>query len=76
MIKNLSLLERAKALPVRKNRNNRITSDEIELAVAWLQDEVSLSNAAIAMNTTHGSAINRIALALREAYQQGFFKKK
>jgi hypothetical protein len=75
-----SLLERAKS--VTKRKAMRVPSpQEIELALAWMKSEVSLTGVATALygdkrniKTLGGNALYRIAVCLREAYRVGAIK--
>lgn len=72
----MSLLENAKnKVPPKNARWVDITSDEIELALAWARDEVTLSDASRAwlqkVNKKHGMNIYvTLARSLKEAIKQ------
>ena len=71
-----TLLEKAKNVPARK-RKSRPTDEEIELALAWLKDEITTSQVNFAYsesgkkNTTY---LYNITMALKEAYIKGKLK--
>lgn len=65
----ITLLEKAKEIPNRGNFKP-ISSEEIELALAWANNEITLTQAARAYGIDRrmgvSQAYNRLALALRE----------
>lgn len=70
-----SLLQQAKEIHVKGAKPSCITNDEIELALAWLADEVAIVAIAKVMNyKTPGNTLNRLAQILREAYRRGFIE--
>lgn len=70
-----SLLEKALAIPRQDKRLQSITPDEIELSLAWLRDEVSLTQIAKVLEMKGpGNAVSRIAICIREAYRLGLLK--
>ena len=71
-----TLLDKALSIPVDK-RNNKITDEEMELGIAWLQDTVTLTQVArVIPGGVKGStkAYVHLALWLREAYRIGLLK--
>ena len=65
-------MEKAKARRGRKRLPT--TPEERELALAWLRGEITLTQAAHAMNPEKpisGSALSRFAVCLRDAYHAG-----
>lgn len=67
-----TLLERAKSLD-KHGGDRQITDDEIELALAWLRDEVTLSQIAGAKSGNRRwstAAYGFLAIALREAWRR------
>lgn len=64
----------AKALAIRAHRNSNIPSeDEMILALAWMRDEISMTQAARALNkpVVAGNILYLFAKCLREAHRQG-----
>ena len=62
------------ALAQSKRDRMPVTTEEIEVAVAWLKREVNLSQVSAALNPgkpTTGSVLYRIAVCLRAAHDQG-----
>lgn len=68
----VSLLEQAKAIV--RPPQVQVSEDERELALAWLRDEVTLTQAAKAMNASGGSVLYRFAVCLREEFRAGRLK--
>lgn len=72
-----SLLEKALAIPRKDRRLDNITRDEVELGIAWLQDEVTLTQIAKVLGMKGpGNAVSRMAVCIREAYRLGMIKIK
>ena len=70
-----SLLERALEVKRPDKRLKDITAEEIEVSLAWLADEVSLTQIATVMGMKGpGHAVSRMAICIREAYRLGFLK--
>ena len=70
----MSLLEKANA---HKSKKKHIGSrdEEIELAFAWLRNEVNGVQVSVAYGVKNGSAVTyRIATALKSAYEKGLIK--
>lgn len=77
MAKTKSLLDKAKEVKRSDKRLNKVSYEQIELALAWMQDEVSLTQAATALGVVGtGSISYKLALWLREAYRAGIIKVK
>jgi hypothetical protein len=78
VVAKLSLLEQAKAVNIQLGRKPReFNHDEIELALGWLSDEVTISQVSSVLGSkSHGAALYRMAVALREAYRAGILKIK
>lgn len=75
MAKQQTLLEKAKS--VTNIRKNHITEEEVELALAWMRDEISMTQATVAIgqDKRQGAMIySKFCLALREAYRAGLLK--
>jgi len=69
---NKTLLQRAKAVKV--NSRHRVISDEyIDLALAWIRDEIGLTqvNVVLGKKREGGNSLYGIAVWLREAYRNG-----
>jgi len=69
----MSLLEKAKSF---KGKSYfKANYDDIELAFAWLKNEVSGPQIAAAYNMKQGSSMTyKMAIALKTAFQQGLIK--
>lgn len=67
-----TLLQRAKKVPINK-RKIVVTDEHIELALAWLRDEVALRqmNIVLMKPNQSGNVLYGTAVALREAYRRG-----
>ena len=69
----MSLLEKAKSFHSR--RHPKSSHEDIELAFAWLKDEVNGPQLAAAYGVKSGSAmVYKMATALKLAYQQGLIQ--
>jgi hypothetical protein len=71
--KQMTLLAKAKAYsPTRRYYKGEPSSEEIELALAWANDEITLSQVSYALTgKPKGTAVyTRLALALKKAYKQ------
>ena len=67
----MSLLEKAQNHKSSKSLKY-ITNEDIELAVAWLNDEINGVQIAAAYGAKSGSALTyRMASALKRAYKEG-----
>ena len=66
-----TLLQKAKSKPPIKSRLSR-TAQEIELAIAWAYDEVSLTSVADVLHKYKSGTLAWLATTLREAYREGF----
>jgi hypothetical protein len=73
-----SLVERAKKMVVVINRSiSNQSSEEIELALAWLDDEVTLTQMSKVMEYKSAAAYTyRVAKLLKEAYKAGLLVRK
>lgn len=76
MAKALTLLDRAKAHSPKPGRPSKTTTpEELDLAYAWLRDEVSNVQIAAAYGIENGQApLYRLANAIRAAYRAGNLK--
>ena len=75
-----TLLEKAKEIKIRRQLKG-YTNEEIELAIAWLTDEISLGQFTKVMwNTTTsasgGKGLYTIAVMLRDGYHKGLLTIK
>ena len=72
MARTTTLLERARAHSPRRNPKKPVQPQEIDLALAWLQDEIHLGQVSAAYGG-EGTAntLYRIAVCLREAHRKG-----
>lgn len=65
----MSLLEEAKKIKI-KPRNREINIDQIELAIAWLKDEITISQVSKVLGGRHGNAAyHYLAIGLRQAFK-------
>ena len=76
-MKKETLLEKAKKVKYKKRRG-AATNEEIELALAWIKDEVITRQVAEAMgqNAVSGRVLYRLSICLKRAYEQGKLKVK
>lgn len=65
-----TLLEKAKAVKVERKRSNKITSEQIEVAIAWMRGEVNSWQVMQALG--HKSPQYLLARWLQEAYNRGY----
>lgn len=56
MAKKQSLLELAMSKQLPKKRNRAYTDEQVELALAWANDEITITQVAHAIDTTVGTA--------------------
>jgi len=72
----MSILQEAKKLPVRKGLKNNYSSQEWQdVAIAWLKDEISLSQLMNAMKyKSTSSTYTAPSLSLRAAFKSGRLK--
>ena len=76
-MKNQTLLEKAKAVPIRKARSyDAISDEEMEVVFGWLRDEVKTKQICFVLGHTYntGNVLYFIAIALRKAYREGRLK--
>jgi len=73
-----TLLQKAKEVKTHKKGRLVVGNEEIELAFAWLRDEVDLRqmSAVLGVSYTGGSSLYRVSVFLKEAYKQGKLKIK
>jgi hypothetical protein len=70
----MSLLQEALSLQKKQKHDagKVYTAQQVELALAWLKDEVSYTPVKVVMELGEGSNVyNFLAVALREAYRRG-----
>jgi len=65
---NMSFLEKAKQMPLKRHKTNDL---DIETALAWLKDEVAISQIAKALGRPNGNAVYPVLRKLKEAYITG-----
>ena len=74
----MTLLEKAKQVPIRKKDPRTIGGELIELALAWGKDQVSYKQVAIALRGADGergmTCYVALARGLREAIRKGILK--
>lgn len=66
-----TLLEKALAIPIRNYKNGESSPEEIELAVAWLQGKITVSQIAMVMDTRPSTMQSKLSILLRDAYNKG-----
>ena len=69
----MSLLETAKSYQLHRKRK-KTTSEDIEIALAWIRGEITLTQINYAYGTPNnkgGNNLYKIATAIKEAYEQG-----
>jgi len=73
-----TLLQKAKKVKQKINKPLIVNSEEIELAFAWLKDEIGLRqmSAVLGISYSGGSCLYRISIILKEAYKKGILKIK
>lgn len=72
----MSLLEEAKKIVVRRKDVNRTTDEDIELVIAYFDDEITLKQVAEVVNKTNASQVyNYLSVVLREAWRKGVIGK-
>lgn len=64
------LVKKAKEYKLRPKRGRDIGQNEIDLALAWLRDEVSYVQCTKVIGST-SNVYSRLALALQRAYDRG-----
>jgi len=74
--KNQTLLEKAKQFKCPTRPHRIIKDGEIEVAIAWMKDEISHAQAAFALGgkTTKGNILYRICVLLRDGYRKKLIK--
>lgn len=65
----MSYLEEAKKVTRAKGQFEPINKDHIELALAWVKDEVTISQVNIALSRTSTSSYSILARALKKHLQ-------
>ena len=71
----MRLIDKAKATKVRKGNAKDITSEDVELAIAWVRDEVTYSQVCSAYDLKKGSAsvYSKLARSLKEGFRDETF---
>ena len=69
--KKLSLLQRAL-----QERRVTVSDGDIELAMAWLRDQVGLSAIGKVYGVEPHHAYPKLAIGVREAYRKGLLREK
>lgn len=73
----MSLLDEVKAVAVTRARNPKTTEEDIEVAIAWIQGGVRLSQITKAKKIKSMSDVYvYLAIALREAFNAGKLEVK
>ena len=78
-MKGKTLLEQAKEVRLR-HKQAVITDEQIELALAWARDEVTMKQVGIVVMDLTGNTgatnniYNWLAIRLREAFRRGYIK--
>jgi len=72
-----SLLNKALEMKIMKHTADGITTEEIELILAWLTGVIGTSQVAKILGFRNtGNCYSKIAIILKRAYQDGFIKVK
>ncbi len=75
MSETLNLLDKAKSCPSTTRKRTPIpTDEEVALCLAWLADQVTLTQVTYAANTSLPESYVLIARGLRVAYKQGLLE--
>lgn len=77
-MKGRTLLEQAKEIKVKRSyATGKITGEEIELAMAWMKDDIRLVqiNKLLGYRTNTGHTLYKIACWIREGYRRGKIKE-
>ncbi len=78
-MKKETLLEKAKKIKGKAHPKVPLTNEHLELAFAWLRNEIGLTQVNLAIGKDphkSGNILYSIAVWLREAYRQGKLKIK
>ena len=69
-----SLLQLAKEAPIRKTK--QVSDQEIELALAWIKNEITQSQVAKALgiSPTGNRGYAELSRALKEAFKRGYLR--
>lgn len=67
-----SLLEKAQAVVLHRRTASEVTKEEMELALAWAQGKVSITQVAVALGVKTGGVYPFLANALKQNYLAGF----
>jgi len=68
----MSLLEKAKKVGVKIKRNR--SPQDIELALAWLKDEVMTVQVQEVLGCSGGTALYYLSKTLKQAFKEGWIK--
>lgn len=68
---NLSLLDKARNAQIRRQPIIDVTPEMIDLAIAWLQDEVTTAQVGVALKANPAHTLYKLAVIIREAYRNG-----
>ena len=66
-----TLLEKAKNVALKRRSGRECSDEEIELALAWLKDEIALKQISMVIGQKHNNMLAIIPGILRQAYRQG-----
>ena len=68
-----TLLELAKSSGENAAQNKPVSEEEIDLALAWMKNEITMYQVSTAYGKIHksGNVLYRVALVLRQAYALG-----
>ncbi len=74
----MTLLEKAKAIGHRSSTKHVITPEKIELAIAYIKNEITMTQIAKVLSdnktSNTGNIMYFIPILLKEAYKQGLIK--
>lgn len=72
--KSMSLVEIARATKPKVANRRMATTDETDLALAWIKDEINDMQVAAALKMTVQSAKSKLAIILKSAARLGYIK--
>jgi len=67
----VSLLDRAKEKQIKKKEASSFTKNDEDLYLAWLKDEITISQADYAYQGASGTALRKFVLLARDLYKKG-----
>lgn len=70
------LIDRALSSGIQGRENRNLNEEEIELAIAWLMDEVSINQCKKATGREGAAIYTLVSRSLKEAYRRGLLLTK